>query len=259
MINLSERFVSQAMGRTSFRASNRFKSECRPRNSVGHHAGQARGPAQRVRQSFAAGNPRCTAGEFKSAFRELKAEFDVRQSSPLPPATSFLRVHKPEKFGDDLSASANTVLEVNATKSSLSGLEASSPESDRGLAPISLDAKHLGSVEFASACTAFLSRKFTSKTPSSGPIFALPMTAFYEIGPPARRQTPPGSLDLRRSLPANGVTIGNIARNEASMPAFRVSDHGFLRKHIGWRSAGRPHQLPTPFPPPIVPPRSPCL
>ncbi len=38
----------------------------------------------------------------------------------LPPATSFLRLHKPEKFGDDLSSIRQTVIEVNKTKRSIS-------------------------------------------------------------------------------------------------------------------------------------------
>jgi len=47
-------------------------------------------------------------------FKELKNQYGVRQFQfHLPPATSFLRAHKAQKFGDDLSSFRKTILATN--------------------------------------------------------------------------------------------------------------------------------------------------
>ncbi|WP_420406163.1 methyl-accepting chemotaxis protein [Nisaea sp.] len=87
---------------------------------------------------------------FVPGFEELKSDYGVRQFQfHLPPATSFLRVHKPEKFGDDLSGFRNTVLKVNSEHVATSGLEVGvAGLGMRGVAPISDADGHIGSVEF---------------------------------------------------------------------------------------------------------------
>ncbi|WP_193188414.1 methyl-accepting chemotaxis protein [Nisaea sediminum] len=90
------------------------------------------------------------AAIFVPGFKELKAEYGVDQFQfHLPPATSFLRVHRPEKFGDDLSGFRNTVLRVNNDKVSTKGLEVGvAGLGMRGVAPIADAEGHIGSVEF---------------------------------------------------------------------------------------------------------------
>lgn len=97
-----------------------------------------------------AGNREALSQIFVPGFKEMKATYGVRQFQfHLPPATSFLRVHKPEKFGDDLSGFRNTVLKVNNEKVSTNGLEVGvAGLGMRGVAPISDAEGHIGSVEF---------------------------------------------------------------------------------------------------------------
>lgn len=65
------------------------------------------------------------------------------------PAISFLRLHKPEKFGDDLSSIRQTVVEVNRNKKSVSGIEKGRAGLGiRGVVPVYMKGKHTGSVEF---------------------------------------------------------------------------------------------------------------
>ncbi len=65
------------------------------------------------------------------------------------PATSFLRLHKPEKFGDDLSSIRQTVIEVNRSKKSVSGIEKGRAGLGiRGVVPVYMKGNHTGSVEF---------------------------------------------------------------------------------------------------------------
>ena len=70
----------------------------------------------------------------------------------LPPATSFFRVHKPSKFGDDLSQARPTIVEVNRTQKPVVGLDKGPYGFGiRGLTPIFYQGRHLGSVEFGVA------------------------------------------------------------------------------------------------------------
>ncbi len=70
----------------------------------------------------------------------------------LPPAISFLRLQKPEKFGDDLSSFRFTVLETNRTVQPVSGIEKGRAGiSIRNLVPMRYQGRHTGSVEIGMA------------------------------------------------------------------------------------------------------------
>jgi len=68
----------------------------------------------------------------------------------LAPATSFLRLQKPEKFGDDLSSFRYTVVSVNTNHQDAVGIEAGDAGiSVRAVTPVMyLNKKPVGSVEF---------------------------------------------------------------------------------------------------------------
>ncbi len=68
----------------------------------------------------------------------------------LPPATSFLRLHAPKKYGDDLSEFRKTVVEVNEQRRVVTGLEEGRDGFGfRAVVPIESGGEHLGSVELA--------------------------------------------------------------------------------------------------------------
>jgi methyl-accepting chemotaxis protein len=102
-----------------------------------------------VQQAMAAGDRDALAAEFVPDFPTMKADYQVRQFQfHLPPATSFLRVHKPEKFGDDLSGFRKTVVQANTTSQPVKGLEIGvAGLGVRGVVPIAVDGRHLGTVE----------------------------------------------------------------------------------------------------------------
>ena len=83
-------------------------------------------------------------------FDTLKKEYGVRQFQfHEPPATSFLRLHKVEKFGDDLSGFRQTVVEVNATQKPVVGLEKGvAGLGVRAVLPVFWQGAHVGSMEF---------------------------------------------------------------------------------------------------------------
>lgn len=84
------------------------------------------------------------------AYLTLDQEFSVPQNQfHLPPATSFLRLHQLDSFGDDLSSFRFTVLQANELKQPVSGLEIGRGGLGmRGVAPVSYQNEHIGTVEF---------------------------------------------------------------------------------------------------------------
>lgn len=99
---------------------------------------------------MAEGNREQMAENMVPVFNELKRKYAVRQwQFHTPDAHSFFRVHKPAKFGDDLSSFRHTVVETNRNKETLHGIEKGvAGLGIRGLSPISYEGKHIGSVEF---------------------------------------------------------------------------------------------------------------
>jgi len=103
-----------------------------------------------VQRLFAAGDRDGLSALTLPMFTKLKKEVNLHQFQFLtPPATSFLRLHKPEKFGDDLSSVRYTIVQANQQKNTVVGLETGVFGSGmRGVAPVFFEGKHVGAVEF---------------------------------------------------------------------------------------------------------------
>ncbi|MBF0234338.1 MAG: methyl-accepting chemotaxis protein, partial [Desulfamplus sp.] len=84
-------------------------------------------------------------------YKKIKSEININQFQfHLPPATSFLRLHKPDKFGDDLSQARPTIVETNRSRRTIRGLDRGPfGFGIRGLSPVFSGNDHIGSVEFA--------------------------------------------------------------------------------------------------------------
>ena len=84
-------------------------------------------------------------------FDEMKKNYKAKQFHfHIPPAISFLRVHNPNKFNDDLSGFRKTILQANSEKKEIYGLEVG--VSDLGFRVVKplfdQTNKHIGSVEY---------------------------------------------------------------------------------------------------------------
>nr|WP_068431717.1 cache domain-containing protein [Magnetospirillum sp. XM-1]CUW38525.1 Putative Methyl-accepting chemotaxis protein\ len=125
-------------------------------DAIGGSADQARAMAALVANLpgiahlVATGGRDALAAQMVPAFKAIAAPFGIEQFQfHTPPATSFLRVHAPAKFGDDLSAIRQTVVETNATQKPTHGLEYGvAGLGVRGLMPLFDEGRHVGSVEF---------------------------------------------------------------------------------------------------------------
>ncbi|MFZ5761971.1 MAG: cache domain-containing protein, partial [Thermodesulfobacteriota bacterium] len=105
---------------------------------------------QEVIRAFAAGDRETLVRDLAPYNEKLKKEYDIDQFQfHTPPATSFLRLHQPDKFGDDLSSFRNTVVEANRNKKRVVGLEVGvGGPGLRVVYPIATESGHIGSVEF---------------------------------------------------------------------------------------------------------------
>jgi|GEM_PF-380272 len=82
-------------------------------------------------------------------FREVQEQGIWQMQFHLPDSTSFLRLHQPDHFGDDLSAIRYTVPEANRTRRPVSGLEEGVHGwGIRTVIPIERGDQHLGTLEY---------------------------------------------------------------------------------------------------------------
>lgn len=103
-----------------------------------------------IKKAFAARNRDELLASTKGSFLVLKEKYGISQGQfHLPPAVSFLRIHNPEKFGDDQSRSRQIVVEVNRVNSIRKGIEiTSSGIAIFGTLPMTDEAgKNIGSFE----------------------------------------------------------------------------------------------------------------
>jgi len=84
------------------------------------------------------------------SYQVIDEQFDIPQFQfHLPPATSFLRLHSLDKYGDDLSGFRFTVLAANAEKRAVRGPEIGRAGLGvRGVVPVNYQGRHIGTVEF---------------------------------------------------------------------------------------------------------------
>jgi methyl-accepting chemotaxis protein len=103
-----------------------------------------------AQEAVAAGDRKRVEQMFMPAFKALRQDFAVDQFQfHTPPAISFFRLHKPEKFGDDLSSFRFTVVKANQEHRPIYGLETGvAGLGIRGVVPVSRGDQHLGTVEF---------------------------------------------------------------------------------------------------------------
>ncbi|MGD9639176.1 MAG: methyl-accepting chemotaxis protein [Alphaproteobacteria bacterium] len=127
-----------------------FKSFINQRVEVGKALSLFISNMETTQKLFAEHNRDALSDMFLSAYKASSEEIGLSQFQfHTPPATSFLRVHKPSKFGDDLSSFRFTVVEANQQKKVMLGLEEGvAGLGIRAVVPMFYHNEHTGSVEF---------------------------------------------------------------------------------------------------------------
>lgn len=102
-----------------------------------------------VQEAFAERDRETLESLFLPGYDRL-ASYGVNQFQfHTPPATSFLRLHRPERFGDDLTDARPTIVQTNRSQQDVFGLDSGLfGIGIRGLTPMTQDGEHTGSVEF---------------------------------------------------------------------------------------------------------------
>lgn len=109
----------------------------------------------------------------KPVYDELSKKGIAQFQFHLSPATSFLRVHKPEKFGDDLSSFRNTVVACNNEKKIIKGLEEGvAGYGFRVVVPVYYEGEHIGSAEYGSAFNQTFLNKIKDQIPGEFYIYS---------------------------------------------------------------------------------------
>jgi len=118
-----------------------------------------------TQQAFAAGDRAALAARWEPVFKRLQQEQGMEQFQfHTAPATSFLRVHQPAKFGDDLSSFRQTVVDANRKQQSVFGLESGvAGLGIRGVVPVRHQGSMIGTVEFGLGLTPDLLKRFEAE------------------------------------------------------------------------------------------------
>ncbi len=115
--------------------------------------------------AFAARDRDGLARALLPAFPVLKADGVEQFQYHLAPATSFLRLHSPAKFGDDLSSFRQTVVEANTGRREVRGLENGvGGIGIRAVSPVTEGGQHQGTVEFGFGFGKDFVKAFTERT-----------------------------------------------------------------------------------------------
>ena len=137
-----------------------------------------------VRRLFAAGDRNGLLAELGAAFANQKARHGVDQAQfHTAPATSFLRLHDPQKFGDDLSVTRPMIVAANRERQPLKGIAIA--RNGPGIFGIAMmngpSGKHIGSVEVGMGLAPLLA--------NTKSVYGMDL-AFYVLEQPLRQYAP---------------------------------------------------------------------
>jgi len=104
---------------------------------------------QEILKLFAERNREDLAALLLPVYESLSSKGVEQFQFHLPDSTSFLRLHSPENYGDDLSSFRYTVNEANSKMKIISGLEeGKGGYGFRVVSPLAYNGEHIGSVEY---------------------------------------------------------------------------------------------------------------
>jgi methyl-accepting chemotaxis protein len=177
-----------------------------------------------IQGAFAAGDRDALARMLVPGFGTLKSRHGVVQLQfHTAPATSFLRVHRPEKFGDDLSSFRFTVVEVNKTGKPVFGLENGVEGLGiRGVVPVLKDGAQVGSVEIGLSFGTPFFEAFHKATGAQVALFTKRDADFIPFASsfPEKLGVPPATLAaaLKGRVDAGETEVAGVAHDLVLAP-----------------------------------------
>lgn len=118
-----------------------------------------------VVRAFAARDRQQLLNLLLPGYRILNEHYGVEQFHfHVPPATSFLRLHAPERYGDEMASFRPTIVQALQTGKSVSGIEVGVfGMSLRGVAPVFYQEKPVGTVEIGLSIAESFLQEFKDK------------------------------------------------------------------------------------------------
>jgi methyl-accepting chemotaxis protein len=167
-----------------------------------------------VREAFAERDRAALKRMLLPVYTELRARHAVRQFHfHTPEAASFLRLHKPEKHGDDLSGFRKTVVRTNREQTPIQGMEKGVAGIGlRGIVPVSHAGRHLGSVEFGLSFGQPFFERLTRQTDMNVAFFVRRSDGFETF-----------ASTLEAAEPLTGAALNRVMQGESLI---RRSDTG---------------------------------
>ncbi len=187
-----------------------------------------------VQQAMAAGDRERLAAIAVPMFKVMKQHYNVRQFQfHTPPATSFLRAHKPEKFGDDLSAFRQTVLIANREKRPVYGIERGvAGLGMRGIVPVFSAGRHLGSVEFGMSFGQPFFDKFKRTHPGFDVALHIAREGGFDTFASTQKQTLASDDELQKAFDGRSI-MRSASLNDNSVTMYAEAVNDFSGNPIG--------------------------
>ena len=179
-------------------------------------------------EMFANDEREALANALVPTFKVMKENFHARQFQyHKPPATSFLRLHKPEKFGDDLSSFRKTVVATNEQKTNIMGLEKGvAGLGIRGISPVYHNGQHYGSVEFGMSFGQPFFEQFKKKYDVDISLYLKSGSGFEKFGSTLEGEGLLNTTQLNTALSGNTV-MTQLVRGELDLAVYanRINDY----------------------------------
>jgi len=187
-----------------------------------------------LQANFAGHNREFLAEQLVPAFKYMKERYAVRQFQyHVPPAISFLRLHKPEKYGDDLSSFRATVLETNRENKPVQGLEKGvAGLGIRGITPVSYQGQHVGSVEFGMSFGQAFFDKFKSKYGVDIALYLPGDNGFKPFGTTREGANLLADADMQSAMD-NQALIRRISNSDGEYAVYAQRVNDFTGKAVG--------------------------
>ncbi len=169
-------------------------------------------------------------------YKDLKSIIDLNVFHfHLAPATSFLRLQKPKKFGDDLSGFRHTVVSVNRDRKEASGIEVGKAGlSIRAVVPVSYQGKHAGSVEFGAPINDKL-LQLVKKTVKSEILVVVPSGNEFKYQAKTDNQTLPQQdfSFLKEVMQGKETRIISVSKNNRELMTAYMPLQDYSGKTVG--------------------------
>ena len=167
-------------------------------------------------------------------FAEVKKQGIEQFQFHLSPALSFLRLHQPPKFGDDLSSFRATVLESNKEGKLVAGLEeGKGGYGFRVVSPVLYQGQHVGSAEFGMGFNPALLKRW--KEQCGGEFFMYPYAssgvAWQKVdtskplaGTTEKDDLPVEAAEIKKAMSGKGYYYINLSEQSAAVIIIPVFD-----------------------------------